>query len=94
MSQPPALVFLDFDGTIATSDTGTVIIDSCMGRDVRKALDKKILDGQMSFRDAVELMWAAVTLSWEDAMALVADIPLDPKYAAILVERPLPSTRG
>nr|KAJ3422597.1 hypothetical protein HK105_007375 [Polyrhizophydium stewartii] len=103
MSQPPALVFLDFDGcarhgelaaavrerltllarrTIATSDTGTVIIDSCMGRDVRKALDKKILDGQMSFRDAVELMWAAVTLSWEDAMALVADIPLDPKAMA------------
>ncbi|EGF76984.1 hypothetical protein BATDEDRAFT_37497 [Batrachochytrium dendrobatidis JAM81] len=80
LSHPPVLVFLDFDGTIATKDTGTVIIDSCMGYDVRKALDKQILDGTVTFRDAVEKMWYAVTLSWDEGMSLVSDIPLDSKF--------------
>ncbi|KAJ1330142.1 hypothetical protein BSLG_009672 [Batrachochytrium salamandrivorans] len=63
---PKVLVFLDFDGTIATKDTGTVIIDSCMGA---------------TFRDAVEKMWGAVVLTWEEGMSLVSNIPLDPKFA-------------
>ncbi|KAH6592475.1 hypothetical protein BASA50_008091 [Batrachochytrium salamandrivorans] len=78
---PKVLVFLDFDGTIATKDTGTVIIDSCMGYDIRKALDKDILEGRATFRDAVEKMWGAVVLTWEEGMSLVSNIPLDPKFA-------------
>ncbi|KAJ1330236.1 hypothetical protein BSLG_009655 [Batrachochytrium salamandrivorans] len=69
---PKVLVFLDFDGTIATKDTGTVIIDSCMGYDIRKALDKDILEGRATFRDAVEKMWGAVVLTWEEGMSLVS----------------------
>eukprot|EP00842_Homolaphlyctis_polyrhiza_P001572 jgi/Hompol1/2415/HPOL_006019-RA len=77
---PAVLVFSDFDGTIATKDTGTVIIDKFMGQATRKALDKQILEGEATFRDAVEQMWAAVTASWEEAIDMVDGIPLDPRF--------------
>ncbi|TPX55358.1 hypothetical protein PhCBS80983_g05380 [Powellomyces hirtus] len=79
--QPPKiLVFSDFDGTISTQDTGTVIIDHCMGYDARRALDRQILDGTASFRDAVEFMWDSVNITWEEALTLVKAISLDPRF--------------
>ncbi|KAI8906866.1 HAD-like domain-containing protein [Gorgonomyces haynaldii] len=71
------VIFSDFDGTIALKDTGTIIIDACMGYDRRKALDMDILHGRRSFRDAVHEMWAAVDFSWEEAVELVKDVQLD-----------------
>ncbi|KAI8925265.1 HAD-like domain-containing protein [Entophlyctis helioformis] len=78
----PVQVFLDFDGTIMTKDTGTIIIDAGMGYETRRALDLEILNGTTTFRDAVERMWGAVTMGWDEAVALLADVPIDPKFDA------------
>ncbi|KAJ3171360.1 hypothetical protein HDU87_008387 [Geranomyces variabilis] len=78
---PNIVVFSDFDGTIAVHDTGTVIIDACMGQPARRALDLQILAGTTSFRDAVEQMWGAVNLPWDHAVGLIRDVPLDPHFA-------------
>ncbi|KAJ3146867.1 hypothetical protein HDU86_008363 [Geranomyces michiganensis] len=79
---PNILVFSDFDGTIAIHDTGTVIIDACMGQPARRALDLEILAGTISFRAAVDRMWAAVNLPWDQAVQLIRDGPLDPHFGA------------
>ncbi|KAI8586837.1 HAD-like domain-containing protein [Geranomyces variabilis] len=79
---PNIVVFSDFDGTIAVHDTGTVIIDACMGQPARRALDLQILAGTISFRDAVEQMWGAVNLPWDHAVGLIRDVPLDPHFSA------------
>lgn len=74
-------VFSDFDGTITSMDTGTHIIDKFLGRDRRKCLDKQVLDGQTTFREAVIEMWKSVQpkdISVEQAGAMIIkDIPLD-----------------
>ncbi|KAJ2955353.1 hypothetical protein NQZ79_g8630 [Umbelopsis isabellina] len=62
-------VYSDFDGTISLQDTGCLLIDDlrCLGFDRRRELDHLILNKQVSFRDGLEEMWAAVTLTWEEA---------------------------
>jgi 2-hydroxy-3-keto-5-methylthiopentenyl-1-phosphate phosphatase len=80
------LIFSDFDGfttltrTITTRDTGTVLIDMGMGIEKRKALDKKILEGELTFRKAVEEMWNAVSMSWEEALVALENIEFDPHF--------------
>ncbi|KNC97684.1 2,3-diketo-5-methylthio-1-phosphopentane phosphatase [Spizellomyces punctatus DAOM BR117] len=74
---PKVLVFSDFDGTITTQDTGTLLIDHCMGYENRRALDVQILDGTLSFRSAVAEMWNSVDLNWEEALRLLKDVKID-----------------
>ncbi|KAI9179777.1 hypothetical protein H9P43_005107 [Blastocladiella emersonii ATCC 22665] len=78
------LIFSDFDGTISTRDTGTVLIDACMGKARRTALDKQIIKGTRSFRDAVAEMWASVDLTVDAAMELLKDVKLDAAFAPFL----------
>ncbi|KAJ3054080.1 hypothetical protein HK102_011578, partial [Quaeritorhiza haematococci] len=56
-SRRSIMIFSDFDGTITTEDTGTALIDRCMGYDRRRALDHAIFEGKKTFRDAVTEMW-------------------------------------
>ncbi|KAI8827070.1 HAD-like domain-containing protein [Fimicolochytrium jonesii] len=79
----PMLVFSDFDGTICVRDTGTVIIDTGMGYDARRALDLQILNGTISFRDGVRQMFDSVTITWNEAVKLLHGAPLDPHFAAL-----------
>ncbi|KAI8338155.1 HAD-like domain-containing protein, partial [Chlamydoabsidia padenii] len=62
-------VFSDFDGTLCYDDTGVLLVDDerCMGPEKRKALDKAILDGNLSYREGVKQMWDTVTLTMEEA---------------------------
>ena len=76
----PIAVFSDFDGTITTQDTGTVIIDACMGYEERRKLDLEILHGTKTFREAVYQMWASCNISWSEAIALLQHVQLDPKW--------------
>ncbi|KAJ3392446.1 ribosome biosynthesis protein nip7 [Entophlyctis sp. JEL0112] len=62
------------DRTITTKDTGTVIIDASIGEAERKRLDNAVLNGTMTYRQAISEMWAGVTFNaFDDAVALCAD---------------------
>ncbi|KAJ3328208.1 hypothetical protein HDU76_010388 [Blyttiomyces sp. JEL0837] len=87
------IVFSDFDGTLTTRDTGTVVIDACMGYNRRRELDIDILEGRRTFRDAVAEMWNAVNLEWDHAISLVKEVAMDPdfeRFHAFLSERRIP----
>jgi 2-hydroxy-3-keto-5-methylthiopentenyl-1-phosphate phosphatase len=77
---PRFVIFSDFDGTITTRDTGTILIDIGMGIENRKVLDKQILHGEITFRKAVEEMWNSVSMSWEDALRELEVVQLDPFF--------------
>jgi 2-hydroxy-3-keto-5-methylthiopentenyl-1-phosphate phosphatase len=66
--------------TITTKDTGTVLIDIGMGIENRQVLDKQILNGQTTFRKAVEIMWNSVSMSWTDALKELESVQLDPYF--------------
>ena len=78
------VVFSDFDGTISERDTGTHIIDQFLGQERRKILDKQVLNGQVSFREAVVEMWRSVNPSLMSVDLagdmIINDIPLDPGF--------------
>ncbi|ORZ41394.1 HAD-like domain-containing protein [Catenaria anguillulae PL171] len=78
------MVFSDFDGTISTHDTGTTLIDHCMGRANREKLDQDILQGRRTFRDAVIEMWSSVRLTQAEAHQLLKDVMVDPSFEAFL----------
>ncbi|KAL7747421.1 hypothetical protein RI367_007175 [Sorochytrium milnesiophthora] len=83
---PAVVIFSDFDGTISTTDTGVVLIDHCMGTAARQALDLQILNGTMSFREAIAKMWQAVDMTLPDALGLLNDVRLDDKFPAFLAD--------
>ncbi|KAJ3186069.1 hypothetical protein HDU85_000984 [Gaertneriomyces sp. JEL0708] len=90
---PKILVFSDFDGTITTRDTGTAVIDHCMGHENRRALDKRIMDGELGFRAAVDEMWSHVKLTWPEAVDIVKPIQLSPglnDFLALLKQNDIP----
>ncbi|KAJ2997415.1 hypothetical protein HDV02_005544 [Globomyces sp. JEL0801] len=74
------IIFSDFDGTITTQDTGVILIDLGMGYEGRKALDAQVLNGTLQFRNALDVMWKSVNLSWEDAMKELDNVELDPHF--------------
>ncbi|KAJ3220192.1 hypothetical protein HDU67_005518 [Dinochytrium kinnereticum] len=77
---PKIIVFSDFDGTITTKDTGTVLIDHCITYEKRRELDMSVLSGEKRYRDAVHEMWDGVYLSWSETTELLKDIQLDPDF--------------
>ncbi|ORE04394.1 hypothetical protein BCV72DRAFT_211322 [Rhizopus microsporus var. microsporus] len=62
-------VFTDFDGTLSIDDTGILLIDDhrSLGTERRKVLDHAILNGSITYRDALQEMWDNVHISWEEA---------------------------
>ncbi|KAI8808695.1 HAD-like domain-containing protein [Cladochytrium replicatum] len=82
MNKRPILLFSDFDGTITDRDTGIILIDHCMGALRRRELDLQILNGESSFREAVQTMWNSVNLDWERAVDLLKDVKIDPFFGA------------
>ncbi|KAI7862786.1 HAD-like domain-containing protein [Spinellus fusiger] len=62
-------VFTDFDGTLSLDDTGLMLIDDhrSLGSERRLALEHQIMDHTISYKDALQEMWNAVHISWEEA---------------------------
>lgn len=60
-------IFSDFDGTISLVDTADLIVDCCIGRTTRQAIDNQIVSGKVSFRDGFKAQFAGVNLTWADA---------------------------
>ena len=76
-------IYSDFDGTISARDTGTFLFDQYgFGFEKRKCLDQMVLNGHISFREAVTEMWESVnSLSLEEATDLIIkEIELDPGF--------------
>ncbi|KAJ3127499.1 hypothetical protein HK098_006277 [Nowakowskiella sp. JEL0407] len=80
---PAVLIFSDFDGTITLRDTGTVLIDSSLGYENRRALDLDIFDGVKSFREAVKIMWDSYSETWDEALDRLKDVGLDPEFHSL-----------
>ncbi|KAI9360385.1 HAD-like domain-containing protein [Zopfochytrium polystomum] len=76
------VVFSDFDGTITVQDTGIEIIDHCIGTARRKALDRAVLDGTLTFREAIATMWAGVDMPFDKAASLLDHVVLDAGFHA------------
>ncbi|GAB5593642.1 hypothetical protein Unana1_08542 [Umbelopsis nana] len=77
-------VYSDFDGTISLQDTGCLLIDDdrCLGFARRRELDHLIMNKEVSFRDGLEEMWDAVTLTWEEAWKdHLAAVKVDPGFS-------------
>ncbi|KAJ3101744.1 hypothetical protein HDU97_001094 [Phlyctochytrium planicorne] len=70
-------------GRYPAIDTGVILIDHCITTQRRRDLDLNVLNGTKFYRDAVEEMWAGVTLTWEEAVDLLKDVKLDPDFDAL-----------
>lgn len=74
--------FSDFDGTIALQDTGHILFDNhgC-GSERRKILNEQIENGERSFREVSEEMYASLNVPFEDGFEVMEKtIQLDPDF--------------
>ncbi|MFQ5575854.1 MAG: MtnX-like HAD-IB family phosphatase [Anaerolineae bacterium] len=78
----PLKLFSDFDGTITRLDACDLIVDHCIGRRARQAIDDRIVAGQLTFRQGYTAQFAGVTLTWDEARRrLRRHNALDPTFA-------------
>lgn len=67
----PLKIFCDFDGTISLNDDCDRLVDHCMGREARQAIDNRILFGQISLREGMAAQFAGITLTWAEACRFI-----------------------
>jgi 2-hydroxy-3-keto-5-methylthiopentenyl-1-phosphate phosphatase len=78
-------VFLDFDGTVSTADTGVHLLER-LGAPGWQALDSAYVAGQMGSRECLERQWALLPHDETLLRATASEVPLDPDFDAF-VER-------
>jgi len=92
----PLKIFCDFDGTITHVDSCNIIIDHCMGREARRAIDDKIAGGEFSFRQGYDAQFSHVTMTWEESLALLHGKngvdPTFPPFVRQLAHKQIPLT--
>ena len=92
----PLKVFCDFDGTITRVDGCNLIIDHCIGRDARRAIDDKIVSGELSFRQGYDAQFSGVNLTWEESLPILHGKngidPTFPPFVRRLAQRNIPLT--
>ncbi|EGW32959.1 uncharacterized protein SPAPADRAFT_60294 [Spathaspora passalidarum NRRL Y-27907] len=81
-TQPPAIVFTDFDGTVTLQDSNDYITDNLgMGYPKRKVINDQILSGETNFRDGFHKMLESIPNSFDECIdVLLANIKLDPGF--------------
>ncbi|KAI9591434.1 HAD-like domain-containing protein [Syncephalis fuscata] len=62
---------------MSLADTGTVIIDHCVGKELRRQLDLEVLEGKRTFRSLCTELWGRVNLDWDEMAELLQDATLD-----------------
>lgn len=81
----PLKIFCDFDGTISLNDDCDRLVDHCMGREARQAIDHRILSGEISLREGMAAQFAGVTLTWAEACRFINPHQgLDPAFPAFV----------
>ncbi len=92
----PLKIFCDFDGTITRVDGCNLIIDHCIGREARRAIDDKIVSGEFSFRQGYNAQFDGVNLTWEESLPILhrknGIDPTFPPFVRWLAEQNIPLT--
>jgi 2-hydroxy-3-keto-5-methylthiopentenyl-1-phosphate phosphatase len=70
-------VFLDFDGTIATADTGVHLLTR-LGAEDWRAVDDEYAAGTIGSREALARQWAMLPPDEGTLRAVAREVPLDP----------------
>ncbi|KAK9707601.1 hypothetical protein K7432_010062 [Basidiobolus ranarum] len=74
-------IFSDFDGTITREDSLTLLINKCMGAEVREKVDEAIKQGTINFRDGMIRQFEGINVSWEEASSFLKEITrADPHF--------------
>lgn len=83
-SEPKAIVFSDFDGTITLKDSNDFLTDNVgYGEARRRELNIEVLHGRWSFRDAFKDMLDSIKLPFPECIELLRkNIQLDPGFAS------------
>ncbi|KAI6819024.1 hypothetical protein KC367_g3608 [Hortaea werneckii] len=79
---PKFIFFTDFDGTITLQDSNDYMTDTIgFGKEIREGLNRDILDGKITFRDAFRQMMDSVKKPFPECVEyLVKNIKLDPHF--------------
>jgi 2,3-diketo-5-methylthio-1-phosphopentane phosphatase len=72
-----ASVFLDFDGTITTADTGVHLLER-LATDDWRAIDDEYGAGAIGSREALSRQWAMLPPDEDTLRAVAREVPLDP----------------
>jgi len=83
-TNPKAILFTDFDGTVTLQDSNDFLTDNFgMGYERRRALNRKVIDGTATFRETFREMLESVNKPFPECVdALLENIALDPGFAA------------
>lgn len=79
---PPCIVFTDWDGTVTLQDSNDAMTDNLgYGYDRRRFLNKEILEGRWSFRDAFADMLESIKTPFPECVEyLKQNVELDPGF--------------
>jgi HAD superfamily phosphoserine phosphatase-like hydrolase len=78
-----ASVFLDFDGTIATADTGVHLL-ARLATDDWRAVDEEYAAGRIGSREALSRQWAMLPADEAVLRAVAREVPLDPDLGPLV----------
>lgn len=81
-TSPKFIFFTDFDGTITTRDSNDYLTDNLgYGQPLRKAGNRAVLSGAMSFRDSFQEMLDSINTPFDECVkTLIENIELDPYF--------------
>jgi len=78
-------VFVDFDGTITDVDTFDVLTRRFGGDEAWDQTERRLRDGTMSVREALDVQASLVRGSFEEVSALIArEVRVDPSFASFV----------
>jgi 2,3-diketo-5-methylthio-1-phosphopentane phosphatase len=76
-------VFLDFDGTISTQDTGMYLLER-LARPEWRDLHDRYEAGDLGSRECIGGQWALVEAAEEEARAVAREVAVDPGFEALV----------
>uniref|UniRef100_A0A060TCI5 ARAD1D39468p n=1 Tax=Blastobotrys adeninivorans TaxID=409370 RepID=A0A060TCI5_BLAAD len=81
-TNPKMIVFTDWDGTVTIQDSNDYLTDNLgFGVEKRREVNKRILDGQVSFRDGFTEMIDSVPLPFPECIEYLKEhVQLDPGF--------------
>ncbi|KAI1334044.1 HAD-like domain-containing protein [Xylariaceae sp. FL0016] len=81
-TQPKAIFFTDFDGTITLHDSNDWMTDNLgFGTELRKKGNADVLHGKRDFRDSFQEMMDSINTPFDECIRLLlANVKLDPRF--------------
>ncbi len=82
-TQPKAIFFTDFDGTITLQDSNDYLTDNLgYGVERRRRENHAVLEGRLTFRDSFQWMMDSVKTPYDQCISiLLKNVQLDPHFA-------------